>query len=91
MPARTGADYLSGLVDDLRGSANASLLGGPPLSRAALEAAHAAFDAERIDGKTAESFEIVYLTGWAPAPDQPRPATRGSGTISLADALKPPG
>ncbi|MGJ8537374.1 MAG: methyltransferase domain-containing protein [Parasphingopyxis sp.] len=82
---------LSGLVDDLRGSANASLLGGPPLSRAALAAAHAAFDAERIDGKTAESFEIVYLTGWAPAPDQPRPATRGSGTISLADALKPPG
>ena len=26
------------------------------------------------DGKTAERFEIVHLSGWAPAPDQPQPA-----------------
>lgn len=81
---------LSGLVDDLRGAANNSLLSAPALSRFALAAAHAAFDAQRIDGKTAETFEIIYLTGWAPAPDQPKPAARGSGTASLADALKPP-
>ena len=26
----------------------------------------------RADGKTAERFEIVHLSGWAPAPDQPQ-------------------
>jgi SAM-dependent methyltransferase len=80
---------LSRLIADLRGSANGSLLNAPPLSRFALAAAHAAFDAGQSDGKTAEIFEIIYLTGWAPAPDQPKPAARGSGTTSLADALKP--
>ena len=39
------------------------------------------------DGKTAERFEIVYLSGWAPGPDQPRPARRGSATASLAETL----
>jgi hypothetical protein len=77
------------LVADLRGSANGSLLRSPALSRRALAAAHAAFDAEQSDRKTAENFEIIYLTGWSPAPDQPKPAARGSGTTSLADALKP--
>ncbi|MEM8696713.1 MAG: methyltransferase domain-containing protein [Pseudomonadota bacterium] len=79
---------LTRLVGDLRGSANASLLGGPSLSRYAFAAAHAAFEALRQDGKTGETFEIVYLTGWAPSPDQPKPAARGSGTSSLADVLK---
>jgi hypothetical protein len=40
------------------------------------------------DGKTAERFEIIHLLGWAPAPSQPKPAKRGSGTVSLAEALK---
>lgn len=35
-----------------------------------------------------ENFTIVYLTGWAPDQSQPKPAPRGSGTISLADAVK---
>lgn len=80
---------LSKLVADLRGSANANLLRTPPLSRSALAAAHAVFESGQSGGKTAETMEIIYLTGWAPAPDQPRPAARGSGTASLADALKP--
>lgn len=41
------------------------------------------------DGRLREAFEIVYLTGWSPAPDQPKPARRGSATASLAEALKP--
>ncbi len=41
--------------------------------------------------RTVERFELVYLSGWAPAPSQPVPARRGSGTASLADALKPKG
>ena len=32
-----------------------------------------------------ERFELVYLTGWAPSPDQPRPAKRGSATQRVAD------
>jgi hypothetical protein len=49
----------------------------------------AAFEAEAdADGKTSERFEMIYLTGWAPAPSQPRPARRGSASASLADALK---
>lgn len=40
------------------------------------------------DGKTAEAFSILYLSGWKPDPSQPRPARRGSAKVSLADALK---
>lgn len=40
------------------------------------------------DGKTTEQIELIYLSGWAPHPDQPVPARRGSGKVSLKDALK---
>ncbi len=33
------------------------------------------------------TLRLAMLTGWAPAPSQPRPAARGSATVSLADAL----
>ncbi len=45
-------------------------------------------DAPTRTASTAERFEIVYLTGWAPDASQPRPARRGSATASLAEALK---
>jgi SAM-dependent methyltransferase len=82
---------LFALLADLRGSASTNLLRGaiPPLSRTALSRASELFDAAADpDGKTAETVEIVYLSGWAPAPDQPQPARRGSATASLADALR---
>ena len=56
-----------------------------PFGRLGLAAAIADFEEE---GGTIEHFEIVHLLGWAPGPDQPRPAARGSGSVSLADALK---
>lgn len=40
------------------------------------------------DGKTVEKIEIVYFCGWAPHPDQPQPAKRGSGNISLKTQLE---
>jgi len=38
-------------------------------------------------GKYKVSFETLWLTGWAPHPDQPKPLKPGSAKISLADAL----
>jgi len=82
------------LIADLRGMAATNLLRRrrPPLSRAHIGALLSRFAADAdADGRTAERFEILYLTGWSPAPHQPKPAPRGSGTRSLADALRPGG
>jgi len=38
-------------------------------------------------GRLHATFEIVYLTGWAPAEGQPRPLMPGSAQNRLADAL----
>jgi NADH dehydrogenase [ubiquinone] 1 alpha subcomplex assembly factor 5 len=39
------------------------------------------------DGRVKVTFQVVYLTGWAPAATQPKPLRRGSGRVSLEDAL----
>jgi len=81
---------LPALICDLRchGWTNVLASRAPALGRAGLVAAMQAFgDAADDDGKTAERFEIIYLSGWAPSPDQPKPARRGSATVSLAGAL----
>jgi len=83
---------LGRLVADLRGMAATNILlerSRTPFGRFGLAAATAHFAASAdADGRTAERFEILYLSGWAPDPDQPRPARRGSAVASLADALK---
>jgi SAM-dependent methyltransferase len=82
---------LFGLLRDLRGMAATNLLPRTPrLDRSTIVRAASAF-AERADpdGRTAERFEIVYLTGWSPDPSQPRPARRGSATTSLTHVLTP--
>jgi NADH dehydrogenase [ubiquinone] 1 alpha subcomplex assembly factor 5 len=83
------------LVADLRAMGATNLLRSRstrPLTRIGLAAAIADFAAAASpDGKTEERFELVYLTAWSPAPDQPKPARRGSATASLAEALKPKG
>lgn len=80
------------LVRDLRGMGAANLLlsrARAPFGRIGYAAAAAAFESRAdADGKTGETFDILYLSGWAPSPDQPRPARPGSATASLADALK---
>lgn len=78
------------LVEDLRGMGANGLLEPAPLGRTTLIAAADAFaDRADADGRTAEQFEVIYLTGWAPAPSQPQPARRGSATASLAETLRP--
>ncbi len=39
------------------------------------------------EGRVRATFEIVFLTGWAPGPDQPEPLRPGSARARLADAL----
>ena len=39
------------------------------------------------DGRVPATFEIITLTAWAPAPDQPKPLPRGSGQNPLGAAL----
>jgi SAM-dependent methyltransferase len=40
------------------------------------------------DGRIRASFEIMFLTGWAPHENQPKPLPRGSATHLLADILE---
>ena len=83
---------LRALVADLRGLGMTNILASRstrPFGKVGLAAAEADFAAQAdIDGKTNERFSLVYLSGWAPSPDQPQPARRGSATASLADALR---
>jgi SAM-dependent methyltransferase len=39
------------------------------------------------DGRLRATFEIVWLLGWAPHPEQPQPLKPGSAKTRLADAL----
>ncbi|MDM7955670.1 methyltransferase domain-containing protein [Blastomonas sp.] len=81
---------LPALVRDLRchGWTNVLTSAAPPVGRAGLIAALQNFaEAAEVDGKTAERFDLIYLSGWAPSPDQPKPAKRGSATASLAGVL----
>ena len=43
------------------------------------------------DGRVRASFEIIWLSGWAPGAGQPKPLRPGSGKFSLADAVKQSG
>jgi SAM-dependent methyltransferase len=81
------------LMADLRGMAATNILAGQrlPLSRGRLAHLAQSFaEAAGPDGRLRERFELVFMTGWAPGPNQPQPAKRGSATASLAAALKPP-
>ncbi len=42
------------------------------------------------DGRIRATFEIVFLTGWSPSPDQPVALRPGSAKARLADALAVP-
>ena len=80
---------LGRLLDDLRGMAAGNIMiGRRPLARRALAAAAAAFAAAGQDGRTRERFDLVFLTGWAPDPSQPKAARPGSATASLAASLR---
>jgi SAM-dependent methyltransferase len=83
---------LFGLVRDLRtmGATNALVERSKTPMRRAMLAAALAHYAEHFadpDGKLRATFDIVYLTGWAPHASQQQPLAPGSAKIRLADAL----
>lgn len=79
------------LLHDLRamgeGNALAHRLRHP--SRAGIFARAAAIHGEGAPegARVTATFELIFLTGWAPSPDQPKPLRPGSAKMRLADAL----
>ena len=86
-----GYPDLAGLLADLRGMAATNVLRRrAPMTRGTLLATAQAFAVQADpDGRVRERFNLVFLTGWAPDPSQPKPARPGSATASLAKALAP--
>ncbi|WP_430427607.1 methyltransferase domain-containing protein [Parasphingorhabdus sp.] len=81
---------LAGLLRDVRDLGGSNILEGrvKPISRSIYRKIHRKFQ-ERADqdGKVTETVELIYLSGWAPHANQPKPARRGSGQVSLKTAL----
>jgi NADH dehydrogenase [ubiquinone] 1 alpha subcomplex assembly factor 5 len=40
------------------------------------------------EGRCVATLQFAVMTGWAPGPGQPQPKARGSGRVSLAEALR---
>ncbi len=84
---------LFALMNDLRAFGGANALhdrSRKPLRRDILLRAAAVY-AERFsdaDGRLRATFDILWLSGWAPHESQPKPLAPGSATTRLADALK---
>ncbi|MDF1794474.1 MAG: methyltransferase domain-containing protein [Thalassobaculaceae bacterium] len=80
------------LMRDLRGMGETNLVlerRRAPMTRGLLEQVAQVY-AERFagpDGRIPARFQILYLTGWAPAASQPKPLRPGSATSRLAAAL----
>ena len=79
------------LMHDLRGMGEAAAFSSPsrPLRRDVLLRAGEIYAARHgdVDGRLPARFDIVWLSGWAPAPGQPVPKRPGSATASLAQAV----
>ncbi|WP_349022776.1 methyltransferase domain-containing protein [Sphingorhabdus sp.] len=82
------------LIADLRDAGIGNSLAGPKpylgsSYPARLDAAWATL--RNANGKVRERFEFLHLSGWAPSPDQPKPAARGSGKVSLTSVFEKTG
>ncbi|HEV8389026.1 MAG TPA: methyltransferase domain-containing protein [Dongiaceae bacterium] len=80
------------LLRDLRGmgETNALIDRLKQPTRRAIFARAAAIYQERFadpQGRLPATFQVLFLTGWAPDPSQQQPARRGSGKTSLKDVF----
>ncbi|MEM0986202.1 MAG: methyltransferase domain-containing protein [Pseudomonadota bacterium] len=91
-PVTVRYDTMFKLLDDLRGMAEQAAFPAhltSPLRRDVLMAAAQAYH-ERFsdpDGRIRATFEIIWLSGWAPSESQPKPLRPGSAKASLAAAV----
>ena len=85
-------DNIFALMRDLRGFGGANALHARsrrPLRREILARAQTVY-AERFadpDGRLRATFEILWVSGWAPHESQPKPLKPGSASMRLSDAL----
>jgi hypothetical protein len=91
---RTTVRYreFSTLIRDLRAAGETNALAErqrKPIRRDVLAAAlsHYARHHADADGRLRATFDIIYLTGWAPHESQQQPLKPGSAKMRLADAL----
>jgi SAM-dependent methyltransferase len=87
----TYGDFLA-LLRDLRGMGEANALFDRLRhpTRRTIFARAAAIYQQRFaepDGRLRATFQVLFLTGWAPHESQQQPARRGSGKASLKDVL----
>lgn len=80
------------LLRDLRGMGETNALltrHRRPATRALFLEAARRYQAEyaESDGRIVATFEVLFLSGWAPAASQPQPLRPGSAARSLAEAL----
>jgi SAM-dependent methyltransferase len=85
---------LPDLMHDLRGMGEGNALAARlrrPTRAAVFVQADAIYRAAfgTPDGRITATFDLVTLTGWAPAPDQQQPLRPGSATHRLIDILQP--
>lgn len=86
-------DSAFGLMHDLRrmGATNSLVERRRTLTRRATMLRMAEIYAERFadsDGRIRATFDVVWLSGWAPHQSQQQPLKPGSAKASLADAVK---
>jgi SAM-dependent methyltransferase len=80
------------LLADLRGMGEANLVVDRlhrPTRRSVIAHAAALYaqDYTNADGRLTATFQVLYLTGWAPAATQQQPLRPGSGKTNLKDFL----
>lgn len=81
---------LGRLISDIRDVGGSNIMTGSisAIGRDIYGNIHSLFAAQAgAGGKFSESVAILYLCAWAPHPDQPKPARRGSGQVSLTTTL----
>jgi NADH dehydrogenase [ubiquinone] 1 alpha subcomplex assembly factor 5 len=87
----TYGDFFA-LLRDLRGMGETNLLLDRlkhPTRRTVFARAAAIYHERFADaaGRLPATFQVLFLTGWAPDPSQQQPARRGSGETSLKDVF----
>ena len=89
---RVNYKNIDGLIRDIRESGDTNVMAERmrfPLSRQfkTILSTNYQADFSNANGKLTATFETIWLSAWAPHPDQPKPLKPGTAKMRLADAL----